>query len=340
MWSALSYTAVTLCISAACGLITVIPYGKLWSFELSLQKKKKQHFVWRKYLKAWSENDSIYCLMDGRVFKSGLMGVGQERYFYKLKELTEAELKFIKSLIDQDKRPMIRKLNHGWVDFFNQVFKIRDLLDSHGVSHPEADRMLDVLVHNFEEDFHGKIESDAIKFLEMLYRKDLSFYDEDDELVEFLFFICQQYFRTQNIDSKVRTAIGSFKGFNVDGMWAVLRHTSATSVGFSLYKDRADFRPVLIENTSNIPFVTGDQPIINTHAIGLSLEEIPSELEFYYPLTPKLALLLTSNPDLIRKGTVSVREEKVTMYNKFIHSQAGKQVYSCERDALEQLLNG
>jgi len=307
---------------------------------LNLQKKKRQHFVWRKYLKAWSENDSIYCLMDGRVFKSGLMGVGQERYFYKLKELTEAEIKFIKALIDQDKRPMIRKLNHGWIDFFNQVFKIRDLLDSHGVSHPEADRMLDVLVHNFEEDFHGRIESDAIKFLEMLYRKDLAFYDDDDELIEFLFFICQQYFRTQNIDSKVRTAIGSFKGFNVDAMWAVLRHTSATSVGFSLYQDRADFRPVLIENTSNIPFVTGDQPIINTHAIGLSLEEIPSELEFYYPLTPKLALLLTSNPDLNRKGAVSVGEEKVYMYNKFIHSQAGKQVYSSEKDALEQLLNG
>ena len=268
------------------------------------------------------------------------MGVGQERYFYKLKELTEAEIKFIKALIDQDKRPMIRDLNHGWIDFFNQVFKIRDLLDSHRMSHPEADKMLDVLVHNFEEDFHGKIESDAIKFLEMLYRKDLSFFDDDDDLIEFLFFICQQYFRTQNIDSKIRAAIGSFKGFNVDAMWAVLRHTSATSVGFSLYQDREDFRPVLIENTSSMPFVTGDQPIINTHAIALSLEEIPSELEFYYPLTPKLALLLTSSPDLNKKGAVSIGEEKVIMYNTFIHSQAGKQVYSSERDALEHLLNG
>ncbi|KAF0806051.1 hypothetical protein A6D6_01869 [Alcanivorax xiamenensis] len=267
------------------------------------------------------------------------MGVGQERYFYKLKELNETEMDFIKALIAQDKRPMIRDLNHGWIDFFNQVFKIKDLMESHGVSHPEADEMLDVLVHNFEEDFHGKIESDAIKFLEMLYRKDLSFYDDDDQLIEFLFFICQQYFRTQNINNNVREAVGSFKGFNVDGMWAVLRHTSATSVGFSLYQDRADFRPVLIENTSNIPFITGDQPIINTHAIGLSLEEVPSELEFYYPLTPRLALLMTNNPDLNRKGAMSIGEEKVIMYNKFIHSQAGKQVYSFERGALERLLN-
>ncbi|QNU63990.1 DUF4238 domain-containing protein [Vreelandella titanicae] len=321
-------------------IIYVMPCGKFWSFELNLQKKKKQHFVWRKYLEPWSETDRIYCLMDGRIFKSGLMGVGQERYFYKLKELTEAEIKIIQAFIDQDKRPLIRKLNHGWIDFFNQVFKIRDLLDSHGVSHPEVDKMLDVLVHNFEEDFHGRIESDAIKFLEMLYRKDLSFYDDENELIDFLFFICQQYFRTQNIDSKVQAAIGSFNGFNIDAMWAVLRHTSATSVGFSLYQDRANFRPVLIDNTSNIPFVTGDQPVINTHAIGLSLEEIPSELEFYYPLTPKLALLLTSDPDLNRMGIISIGEEKVAMYNRFIHSQAGKQVYSSERAALEQLLNG
>lgn len=278
--------------------------------------------------------------MDGKIFKSGLMGVGQERYFYKLKELTKAEIEFIKVLIGQDKRPLIRDLNHGWIDFFNQVFKIRDLFASQGTSHPELDKILDVLVHNFEEDFHGKIESDSIKFLEMLYRKDLSFYDNDDELIGFLFFICQQYFRTQNIDSKVRKSIGSFKGFNVDAMWSVLRHTRATSVGFSLYQDRSDFRPVLIENSSNLPFVTGDQPIINTHAIGLSHEEAPLELEFYYPLTPKLALLLTSNPDLNRKQIVSIDEDKVTMYNKYIYSQAGKQVYSAERDTLEQLLNG
>lgn len=295
--------------------------------------------MWRKYLRAWSEKESIFCLMDGKVFKSGLMGVGQERFFYKLKELDNAELEFIKAFINQDKRTMIRDLNLGWIDFFNEVFKIRELVVSDGISHPEVDNILDVLIHNFEEDFHGKIESNAIKFLEKLYHKDLSFYDNDDQWIEFLFFICQQYFRTQKINSNVQKAIGSFKGLNIDKIWAILRHSSATSLGCSLYQDKANFRPVLIENTSNTPFITGDQPVINTHAIGLSLEEAPSELEFYYPLSPELALLLTSNPELNRKGIIYVREDKVTMYNKFIHSQAGKQVYSSERDTLEQFLS-
>lgn len=302
------------------------------------QKKKRQHFVWRKYLDPWSEKDSIYCLRNGRIFKSGLMGVGQERYFYKLKELTKAEVTFTKDLIDQDQRPMIRKLNHGWLEFFNLVFKVRDLLDRQGTSHPQAAKMIDLLVHNFEEDFHAKIESNAVKFMEMLYRKDLSFYDKDDELIEFLFFLCQQYFRTQNIDSRVRAAAGHLKGINVERIWSILRHTSATSVGCSLYQNRADFRPVILESTSKICFVTGDQPVINTHAVGLSLDKAPSELEFYYPLTPKLALLLTNNPDLNGKVTTSAGDEEVAMYNRFIHSQAGGNVYSSERDSLEQLL--
>lgn len=304
------------------------------------EKKKKQHFVWRKYLRAWAENESIYCLMNDKIFRSGLMGVGQERYFYKLKELTKAEIEFIKALIDQDNRPLIRELNHGWIDFFNKVFEVKGFLDGRGISHPEADKMLDVLVHNFEEDFHGKIESDSIKFLEKMYNKDISFYDDEDEIIEFLFFICQQYFRTQNIDNKIKESLGSFKGFNIDAMWAVLRHTSATNVGFSLYQDRSKFRPVLIENVSKIPFVTGDQPILNTHAIGLSLEAIPTELEFYYPLTPALALLVTSNVGLNREKIISAGETEVTMYNEFIHSQAGIQVYSSERKPLELLLNG
>lgn len=213
------------------------------------EKKKRQHFVWRKYLRAWAESDSIYCLMGDKIFKSGLMGVGQERYFYRLKELTKEEITFLKALIDQDNRPMIRQLNHGWIDFFNQVFEIKGRVNEHGISHPEIDQMLDVLVHNFEEDFHSKIESDTIKFLDQLYSRYLSFYDDEDELISFLFFICQQYFRTQKISNRVYEAIGPFKGFNVDAMWAVLRHTSATSVGFSLYQDREKYRPVLIENS-------------------------------------------------------------------------------------------
>lgn len=306
---------------------------------MKLKKKKRHHYVWRKYLSAWVDDERLYCLMGDKIFQSGLMGIAQERYFYKLKELTEEELEFLKRLIERDNRPLICKLNQGWIGFFNKIYEIKRIIDERGISHPDIDGMLDVLIHNYEEDFHSKIESDSIKFLEKMYNKDLSFYYDEDELIEFLFFICQQYFRTQNISNNACKTLCSYKDFNIDAMWTILRHTSATALGFSLYEDRAKYQLVLLENVSTIPFVTGDQPIINTHAIGLRLDEAPKELEFYYPLTPLLALLLTDNADLKGEITISADEKDVIKYNKYIYSMSGKQVYASQRAPLELLLN-
>ncbi|HDZ8893986.1 TPA: DUF4238 domain-containing protein [Aeromonas dhakensis] len=180
--------------------------------KLHKKRKTKQHFVWRNYLRAWANNDIICCLMGNKIFKSNLMGIGQERCFYKLKELRYNEIEFLRALIEQDSRKIIRKLNRGWIDFFNRIFVIKKQLSEYKISTPEADEIIDVIVHNLEEDFHSKIEAEAIKFLEMLYKKDLSFYDDDEEqLIEFLFFICQQYFRTQNINDKIRKELFYFK---------------------------------------------------------------------------------------------------------------------------------
>jgi hypothetical protein len=303
-----------------------------------MQKKKKQHFVWRKYLRQWAPNESIFCLMGDNIFESGLMGVGQERYFYKLKELTQEEVRFITALLERDQRPLMIQLNHGWLDLFNKVFEIKNKIDQAGISDPKVVEMLDVMICNFEEDIHCSIESEGGIFLDNLYKKDVSFYEDDEEVISFIFFICQQYFRTQKLSSNVRASLSSFNGYNIDAMWPVLRHTSATSLGFSLYQDREKFRPILIENKSETRFITGDQPIVNTHAVGLEPEDSPEELEFYYPLTPSLALLFTDDTKYQGETIISADEGDVIKYNGYIHEQSGRQVYASQREPLELLV--
>ena len=56
----------------------------------------------------------------------------------------------------------------------------------------------------------------------------------------------------------------------------------------SLYEERGKHRLVLLNNQTGIPFVTGDQPIINLHA---TFGKVPPEsLEFYYPISPTRAM--------------------------------------------------
>ena len=306
---------------------------------MHLEKKKKQHYVWRKYLRKWSEKDSIHCLMGERVFKTGLMNIGQERYFYKLKELTSSEIEFLKIFINQSDRPLLRELNHGWIDFFNQVHELRKKLDDHQISSPDIDKYFDVLICNFEEDYHCSIESEGSKFLECLYRNDLSFYSDDEKLISFLNYICVQYFRTQRMASNFSRNLNGFNGFNLEAMWSVLRHVSATNVGLSLYEERSQFFLVILENDTTTPFITGDQPVINTHAIGLQDEEVPEELEFYYPLTPQSALLLTKNERYKGRSIQKISPEDVLFFNKGMYDQSERQIYASCPKLLEALIN-
>ena len=79
-------------------------------------KKRHHHYVWRNYLRAWAADDAIWCFREGKVFKTNLMGVGQKRDFYKLKELTEADILFIKKVAIEPSKGKFRELNDGWLE--------------------------------------------------------------------------------------------------------------------------------------------------------------------------------------------------------------------------------
>jgi hypothetical protein len=62
-------------------------------------------------------------------------------------------------------------------------------------------------------------------------------------------------------------------------------------VADSLYRARNKYNIVLLDNETAIPFVTGDQPIINVHAtFGSGVP--PEKLELFYPLSPKRAMAM------------------------------------------------
>jgi len=59
-------------------------------------KKRKHHYVWKYYLKPWVSDDQVVCLRDHKVFKTSLENVANSRDFYRLKEMSEADIYFLK----------------------------------------------------------------------------------------------------------------------------------------------------------------------------------------------------------------------------------------------------
>ena len=72
---------------------------------------KRQHYVWRNYLRAWAEDDMIYSYIQMKkdIIHSNLMNVAQKRYFNKIEKFDKIEKDFIKHMCAKVKGP-IKKL--------------------------------------------------------------------------------------------------------------------------------------------------------------------------------------------------------------------------------------
>lgn len=296
-------------------------------------KKKKQHYVWRKYLQTWVTNEQIWCYREGKYFQSNLMNIAQERYFYKLKNLSDEELKFLTQFSTHPgTSKTLQKLNLGWIHMFTLVQKMKDSCEKYGVGNQELDIEFDELEHNFEENFHSHIEDSSTKFIDSILNKNIDFYHDDDKCEVFLHFICVQYVRTnkmkQNVIAQTKSSIP------VDGnkIWNVLSHIVATNLACSLYVDRAKFKLILLSNITNVTLITGDQPIINTYGN----DEPVTKLEFYYPVSPVLAILLTDSDSYTYGQEIVLSIKEVDNYNTLISKQSYNQLYSKSKAELER----
>ena len=58
--------------------------------------KKKQHYVWKNYLRPWTENNKIWCLRQGEKFCTSPDNIALQRFFYQAEPLNLNELEYIK----------------------------------------------------------------------------------------------------------------------------------------------------------------------------------------------------------------------------------------------------
>jgi len=299
-------------------------------------KKRKQHYVWRYYLRSWSENEKIFCLRDGKIFESNLMGVANKRDFYRLKELNLDDIKFIKKFAIDPSPPHLQKLHYNLIKQFNSIpFELKSYVDSKGIDDSKLKGEIDKAINNLEEDLHGGIESSAIKYIDSILREDIKFFNTDEGKMEFIYFLCVQYMRTQKIKLSVLNATSVNKSINTEKIWNVLSHILATNMGWNLYANRK-FKMVLLKNNSVKEFITGDQPVINTYATSVSNLTPPDKLEFYYPVSPSLAILITEKENHKESNRLALNEKDVVSYNKLIVKNCHDQIYATSKSILEE----
>jgi hypothetical protein len=300
-------------------------------------KIKQQHYVWRYYLQSWAEDNNFHCLRQGnpKPFPVTPFGIAKEKDFYRLREMTEDDIKFIELFAISRAAPHLQSLHKKLVESFYRITKLKTFADKNLAGDNEFCTALDEAVNNAEEMLHGRIEDSAKVFLDALKNGDTSFFPNHKQLPIFLYFICVQHFRTKGLrDTLFRTQ--RERGLqDFDRIWNVLSHIFAANVGWSFYAERHQHHILVLENGTNIPFLTGDQPTVNIHSNYDG--SIPERLAFYYPVSPKRAILLMDEPPNSNSSHKHLTALEVEHYNSLIVRASHEMLFSSDKAQLDRI---
>lgn len=264
--------------------------------------KKKHHYVWKHYLKAWSFNGQVNCIRNGKEFPVSLEGIANKRFFYESIPLGENELKFILELI----RGVIPngKRNIGYIlELYTYISK----------SDNEYDRKCGI------EDLHSIIESKFIPILDKLLNNDLSFFNNNSEKDWFAVFIGNQYTRTNKMKSNLLNLDLEKYKINPKIIAPIMSLITAEVVANWIFYES---NLTILINESEEKFITSDQPIINIKSDNVVNEKI-SEFELFYPISPNRAIYL-SKEKLTKK---EVKTAEVKHFNSMIKKHSKDQLF-------------
>lgn len=298
-----------------------------------MKVKKKQHYVWRFYLKQWcDERENIACCRNGKIFRSDLMGVAQENYFYKLEEITDEEAIWVEEIsIDNNYPKLLKEMDKKWIDTYRLPFQFIRKLKERGITNEEV---FNKIINEGEENIYCLTEELGKPYLEKLYKEDILFYDKFDEKADFNIYICEQYFRTKKRLEALKSIPA--RGIEIAKLWGIFRHIYATNLSFNLsYRKDKKFVLKLLKNQTEINFITGDQPVINRYATKEQQGKSVDKFEFYYPITPRLAIYITENN--YTSEELNMTDEKyIIELNDLIFYNSQEQIYSSSEKELER----
>jgi hypothetical protein len=285
---------------------------------------RRQHTVWRKYLRAWATNEKIWCAMAGKRFSSDLMNVGQERDFYRILDMTDEDIAMVRAAVIAPMANEIqRKSAERWLTDFDRLRMLRKQLESAGI---DAESALEPVYIQAEEMLHGEIERNALPLLERLLASDDFCLDEDDDYIVFVHYLMTQYFRTTRMLANGRRGMDSRFHGTLERSMGALRHIFATASGFTLFAERAFMKPYLLLNETGVSLITGDQPVVNTLAVDLPADMAVQDCELYYPLAPNKALIITTS-NRFSSGRIADASQ-AHEFNRLIAVAAERQIFA------------
>lgn len=300
----------------------------------ALEIKSKNHYVWSNYLKRWTiDGKNIWHISPkNKVCTYSISGVACEELFYEVMDIHDTDLSIVK-MITNDCHPTIKLLNE---ELFSKVYLIKKMSE---IASGIVDEKLNIDIKkitsaNTFENYLSAIERDGDVFIKKFISGDVTI-KSDDEYYRLCHFIAFQYARTKRMKSLLsgvlrkqkldceRQLLESFHKRN----WWFMCSFFANNLSFDMAMSKSD-KLTVIDNKTEIEFITSDQPVVNIHPKG----HLSESIDYYYPISPRKAILIKTSNEIYFTGELTKKD--VISLNEIIALQSYKTIFSSKEELI------
>ncbi|MDO8330873.1 MAG: DUF4238 domain-containing protein [Fluviicoccus sp.] len=246
-----------------------------------MQKKKSQHFVSQFYLKAWSAcGEKVYTNINNAPVLKSTKQVACSNYFYKIDKINKSGFEILLGLNEKTVFPL--KGLFEKLIYCSYMFSLAELIDL-----DEQDtKRLDAFRTNIIEDFYCIIENGALEAIDIILNKKYDSFDLNG-YQDMLRFAVYQLTRTSKTRENIRVNIqGALESKGIDFKEYQTISTLLLSEQITLALIEKLYKIVIIENKTNVDFITSDNPVKNLRSVD------EHDVELFVPISPTMAILI------------------------------------------------
>lgn len=247
-----------------------------------MEIKKKQHYVSQFYLQQWSEcGERVSALINGKVVPMRIKEIAASNYFYKVTSMNRRTKEILSFNLSKLKSPHAKNT----IEFaINCIDTLENLKDEIVINNSNLKKSDNAIRTNIIEDYYKVLEDLAAPVIRSLIKGELLNHNDYQAILRFT---VNQLSRTPSVKNKFKKAASNLlkeKGIDFQAYYSF--QTLIISEEIVLYLIENLYKVTLIENESEINFITSDNPAFNINPISIK------DMKIFLPLSPKKAIYI------------------------------------------------
>ncbi len=270
---------------------------------------KNHHFVSQFYLRKWSKcgKKVLTTINNSNIRNMNIDKIASSNHLYRIDNINDETRAILLKELKKQRLPIMGDLLEQIINNMSIMNTLKSLYTQNNITKEES-----ILKSNTVEGVYGLIEDLAAPLIEKLINNDIEDFDIDDYQNVFRYAIYQltRTPKVKNITKEKVEPILENKNIDYKNYHIIMSLIMSEQMLLTFIEKL--FKITIMENNTDLNFITNDNPIFNIYPIETN------KVKFYLPISPRKALFFEeANIDL--KSAIALKNQILNgkQYNKY-----------------------